>query len=95
MVMEVDTMTTDDKRLTKEQVRGLAHIERQMDHGTQPYVVDKMGTRLAFPADVLEDYGVHPGQKLPDPIIAELLRAMIRKSEVDGAAAKFAKGDDQ
>lgn len=77
---------TDAMELTPEHIRILAEIERDMDSGAQPFVRDKMGNRLAFPAHILSECGCISGQTASDTVIVALMNARIRELDARIAA---------
>lgn len=60
---------------TNEQIRMLAEIDRDMDSGKQPFVLDSKGFRFPFPADVMEQCGVESGQTACESVIIALMQA--------------------
>lgn len=58
-------------------VRTMAQIDRDMDSGVQPYVVDRAGNRAAFPAEVLHECGCKSGQSVSDTVMLALLEVAI------------------
>ena len=63
-------------KLSTEEIRMLAQVERDMDAGNQPFVICH-GQRWAFTSDILEDNGVESGQTVSPVIIEALLKSSI------------------
>lgn len=61
--------TTDD-------IRALADMERKMDRGEQPYVMNG-GGRWAVPADTMAQLGLETGQTVSDFLITKILETNI------------------
>lgn len=72
------------KDLTTEEVRMLADMERKMDRGEQPYVMNR-GGRWAVPADTMEQLGLESGQTVSDFLITKILETNIANltAEID------------
>ena len=83
-------MSTENHKLTMDQIRALAKLERSMDAGEQPFVI-LGGFRCAFTANVLETCGVEDGQTITDAIWRALIEASIRVCEAEIAAKEFGK----
>ncbi len=58
-------------QLSLEQIRGLAELERKMDSGDQPYVLNR-GDRWAFSGDVLKHLGIESGRNVSDHLLIEI-----------------------
>jgi hypothetical protein len=60
--------------LTNEDIQVLAQLERDMDAGTQPYVILE-GQRLAVHSANLAEFGLTAGQTISRPIFVAIQRA--------------------
>jgi hypothetical protein len=80
---------------TKDEIRMLVGLERKMDAGEQPFIRDHAGHRIAFPKEVLDDYGAVSGQTITDPIvITELMKASHRRLQAEIIARDVEGGGD-
>jgi len=75
-------------KLTKEHVRMLTKLERDMDSGVQPFVL-LGGARLSIGDEELAEFGLECGQTISNYIYRELLDDRLRKCQVDLAAKRF------
>lgn len=77
-------------KLTKEQIRLLAKLEREMDAGIQPFVLFGKG-RLAVNPDAMKEFDLEQGQTINLAIFNAIMEFEMRKCQVEIAAREFGK----
>ena len=77
-------------KFTIEDIRMLAEMERKMDSGEQPYVLDSDRNRWAVIPEIMDELGLESGQSVNGAIITAILEAIIASIQahiaVDAAA---------
>ena len=75
-------------KLTTEEIRMLAKVERQMDAGEVPFVVCG-GHRMTVQQVVMEELGLESGQTVSHEIAGAILNANLAVCRAAVAAAKL------
>lgn len=75
-----------DHKLTNEQIRMLAHAERQMDAGELTFVVCD-GQRMIVRPVIMEELGLETGQTVSSTLVLAILEANLAACQADVALA--------
>ena len=67
---------TTVRKLTVDEIRMLADIERRMDNGEQPYVLVD-GSRMAVEPDIMKELGLVKGQTISKTIALAVREACL------------------
>lgn len=78
--------------LSVEEVTALAHVEREMDAGRQPYVM-WAGRRLAVMTEAMEMFQLQIGQTVDDAISLAIMKAHVAIIETRLATEKAKRAD--
>ncbi len=68
-------------KLTDQDIKALAQLERDMDKGIQPFVVNH-GSRWAFSGEIMARFGLETGQTVSEDILRAILQANIDATQV-------------
>lgn len=77
-----------------EGIRALAEVERQMDDGTQPFVIAGE-TRMAVQPSVMAEMGLACGQTVSMFLATEIMRYQLAHCQTQMALIKAAEKLDQ
>lgn len=75
-------------KLTTKEIGMIAALERQMDDGTQPYVVND-GNRWAFSSSLMDKVGLVSGQTVSNGLLVAIMEARIAELQDLIAADAF------
>ncbi len=78
---------------TIEDIRMLAEMERKMDSGEHPHVLDKDRNRWPVSPEIMEELGLVSGQTVNGTIITAILEANIASIQARIAVDAAAKTD--
>ena len=79
------------RNFTVEEVRMLADVERRMDVGEQPYVVNTSG-RLAVSPEVMSELGLVSGQSASPTLCLAIVTASLASMEATIALGNITAG---
>lgn len=74
-------------KLTTQQIKDLAEVERLMDSGELPFVIYG-GHRASMDAETLRHFGLQQGQTITDPIWEAILEFKIARCQEEIAMRK-------
>lgn len=79
-------------KLTVEDIKALAGLERDMDAGRQPYVM-MGGSRLSVMPEVMEELGLETSQTINHSIFIAILQAQIGVCQAKIAMKEMGAGE--